>query len=248
MNVGRVDRPYLSVVIPAFNEEPRIGATLESVVTYLGGQSYDWDVTVVDDGSTDGTADLVGVLAREEPRVRLERVPHAGKGWAVRQGMLATTGLYRFMCDADLSMPIENLRRFLDAMEAGKSVAIGSRETEGSRRVGETALRHLRGRVFNWLVRVAAVRGVQDTQCGFKCFRGNVADEIFSMQRTRGFGFDVELLFLSRKKGHDVHEIPIEWRHNEASKVRPVVDSVLMAWDTLMVRLRDTAGVYGSSR
>ena len=231
--------PFLSVVIPAFNEEGRIVSTLEQVVSYLGAQPYSWEVLVVDDGSSDSTATLARRLAVEEERVRVETIPHGGKGWAVKQGMLAARGRYRFMCDADLAMPIERLEELLNGMAEGYDVVIASRQIAGARRFGESIWRHFMGRVFNWTVRLLAVRGFDDTQCGFKCFRGEVAEKLFRSQRTLGFGFDVEILHMAVKKGMRVQEIPIDWYHQRSSKVRPLVDSFLMLRDTILLRLRD---------
>ena len=237
-------QPFLSVVIPAFNEDSRIGPTLDRVVSYLGRQDYSWEVLVVDDGSTDGTSEIADEWAHEVRGVRLERVPHGGKGWAVKNGMLAAKGEYRFMCDADLAMPIEQLGVFIDRITNGHDIVIGSRQISGARRYDEPLGRHIMGRVFNRTVSLLAVRGFADTQCGFKCFRGDVADELFALQQSKGFGFDVELLYVAHKRGLSVLEIPIDWYHQQSSKVRPVVDSMAMVLDTLSVRLRDVQGRY----
>ncbi len=236
-------KPYLSVVIPAFNEEKRISATLASVIDYLGAQEYTWEVVVVDDGSTDATSAFTNAVVDIDDRVRLERVPHGGKGWAVKHGMLAATGELRFMCDADLAMPIPQLDRFIKRMAEGHDLVIGSREGAGARRYDESFLRHLRGRVFNWVVRLLAVGGFQDTQCGFKCFTSAAAEELFATQRTVGFGFDVELLYVAAKRRMRILEMPIEWHHQDESTLRSV-DAVLMMRDVLMVRLRDMRGFY----
>ena len=236
-----METPFLSVVIPAFNEEQRIGSTLESVVSYLQGQSYSWQVLVIDDGSTDGTAEVAEKSSLGEKRVVVKGVPHGGKGWAVKHGMLEASGEYRFMCDADLAMPIEWLGGFLDRIDEGYDVVIGSRQKEGARRFDEPFGRHLMGRAFNWSVRLLAVGDFEDTQCGFKCFRGAVAEELFSLQTTRGFGFDVEILYMAVKRGMRVLEIPIDWYHRESSKVRPFQDSFLMLRDAVLVRLRGTS-------
>ena len=236
--------PFLSVVIPAFNEDRRIGSTLERVVSYLAGQLYTWEVLVVDDGSSDGTSAAVAQWALAEETVSLETIPHAGKGWAVKQGMLAASGQYRFMCDADLAMPVEQLGAFLDRMAEGYDIVIGSRQKAGARRFGESMGRHVMGRVFNWSVRLLAVGGFEDTQCGFKCFRGEVAERLFQLQRTRGFGFDVEILYLAVNSGLRVLEMPIDWHHQSSSKVRPYVDSFLMIRDTAMLRFRDTQSKF----
>ena len=148
--------PLLSVIVPAFNEQGRIPSTLKALQTYLGSQSYDWEIIVVDDGSTDGTAEIVGELAVEGSGVRIEKIPHGGKGSAVRRGMLAAGGAYRFMCDADLAMPIEQLPEFLKRMDDGYDIVIGSREAEGARRFGEPPARHFVGRVFDQLIEAVA--------------------------------------------------------------------------------------------
>ena len=237
--------PFLSVVIPAFNEETRIAATLEGIVDYLGSQEYAWDVTVVDDGSTDATAELVTGFARESPHVSLLRVEHGGKGWAVKNGMVRSLGEYRFLCDADLSMPVEQLSRFLPPNSIEFDIAIGSREVPGARRIGEPRRRHAMGRVYNLLVRALAVPGVSDTQCGFKCFRGEVAQDIFPLQRFHGFSFDVEVLFLARKRGLRIQEVPIDWYYRSESKVRAYRDSLAMTCDILAMRWRHLRGGYG---
>ena len=236
--------PHLSVVIPAFNEEGRIVSTLEEVVGYLEAQTYDWEVVVVDDGSRDGTLGVARGWAEGRDGVRVEARPHRGKGWAVHHGMLASTGKYRFMCDADLSMPVAQIEGFLERMDEGYDVVMASREVKGSQRFGEPVLRHLIGRAFNWLVRSILVRGYDDTQCGFKCFRGEAARYLFGLQRTWGFGFDGEILFLARKRGMRMLEIPIDWHYRPDSTVRPVVDSFLMFRDTVRVRWDHFRGRY----
>ncbi len=242
--VDKSETPHLSVIIPAFNESERIVSTLNSVAAYLGAQSYSWEILVVDDGSSDDTAYLVNSTARDISGIRLLRREHFGKGWAVRAGMLEARGRYRFMCDADLAMPIEWLDRFLENMSVGMDIVIGSREIAGAMRLDEPRYRHVMGRVFNWVVRAVAVRGFQDTQCGFKCFSEDAAHELFSRQRARRMGFDAEILYLAIKMGYSVIEIPVEWRHQEGSKVRPGADSIDMLKDALLIRLRDISGRY----
>ena len=244
-----MERPFISIVIPAYNEGTRIGPTLEKIVDFLSGQPYVWEVIVVDDGSSDDTADVANNWVVAHDRVRSETIPHAGKGWAVRHGMLSATGQYRFMCDADLAMPIEWLQVFLERMEEGHYIVAGSRQIAGARRFDESILRHAMGRIFNWSVRLVAVGGFQDTQCGFKCFRGEVADELFGLQRTRGFGFDVEILYLaSKKRSMSVLEMPIDWYHQKSSRVSAVADSFLMLRDAILVRVRDAFGGYNVSQ
>ena len=229
-------QPRLSIVIPAFNEEHRIRSTLDQVITFLVSRPYSWEIVVADDGSTDATVRLVSELADGRPEVKLLRLPHRGKGWAVQQGMLAADGEFRFLCDADLSMPIEQVERFLPPQIEEATIVVGSREAPNSRRIGEPIRRHLMGRIYNWLVRRLAVPGVSDTQCGFKCFPGEQASALFQRQRTSGFAFDVEILFLARRSGLKVTEIGIDWYFREESKVRPLLDSVVMTWDLIKIR------------
>ncbi len=237
-------KPFLSVIVPAYNEERRIGPTLEKLVGYLTSRPFQWEVLVVDNGSDDGTVTVVETVASEVPQVRVETLPTAGKGLAVRHGMLRTTGELRFMCDADMSMPVEHLDDFLQRMDEGHDIVIGSRQTEGARRFGEPLIRHLMGRVFNWVVRLVAVGGFQDTQCGFKMFRGDLADEIFPLQRATGFGFDVEVLFIAKRRGASILEMPIDWHHEPSSKISPVADSVRMVMDAVLTRWRGLIGGY----
>jgi dolichyl-phosphate beta-glucosyltransferase len=232
------------VVIPAFNEEVRIGSSLETVVRFLRRRGFRWEVIVVDDGSTDRTADIVDAMARSHPGVQVLRMPHRGKGHAVRQGMLLARGEFRYMCDADLSTPIEEVMNFLPPALDDVDVAVGSREVPGAVRRDEPAHRHWMGRVFNRVVRTLSVRGIEDTQCGFKCFRGRVAQELFSLQRLDGFGFDVEILWLARRRGMVIREIPVTWTYREGSKVRPLGDSLRMFGDVVRVRLHGLRGHY----
>ena len=245
--------PFLSIVIPAYNEEGRIASTLQQVLGYLRDQAYTWEVVVADDGSTDATPKLVSDFAQgqdrelENGRLRHLRLPHGGKGWAVRQGMLQAEGEYRFMCDADLSMSIDQLARFLPPALGNYDVAAGSRTIPGAQRVGEPARRKLTAKGFNLLVRTLAPCGVSDTQCGFKCFSAAAAHRLFSLQKLDGFAFDVELLYLARKLGLSIIEVPIEWHHSPESKVRLVRDSTRMGRDMLRVRWDFMRGRYGLS-
>ncbi len=237
-------RPFLSVVIPAYNEGSRIGGTLRSAIGYLGTQAYTWSVLVVDDGSTDDTARVVEEFAEADPRIELLSVSHGGKGWAVRNGMLRSRGDHRFLCDADLSMPIEQVSRFLPPALDEYDIAIGSRELPGACRIGEPSRRHLMGRVFNGLVRLTVVPGISDTQCGFKCFRGPVAEGLFGSQLLSGFAFDVEMLFLARRRGLRIVEVPIDWHYRSLSRVRPFRDSFSMLMDVMKVRWNHFRGRY----
>ncbi len=237
--------PYLSVIIPAFNEESRIAGTVHKLVAHLTSQPYAWDIIVVNDGSADRTAQVVEGLARGDTRVKLLNAPHAGKGAAVKRGMLAAQGEWRFLCDADLSMPPEHLARFFPG-EGGKpryDISIGSREAAGARRIGEPARRHIIGRLFNYLVRLIAVSGIQDTQCGFKLFSAQSATALFPHQRMPGFAFDVEVLMLARRAGFTIGEVPIDWLHNSDSRVS-MLKGLTAFGDVLRIRCNSLLGRY----
>lgn len=235
---------YLSVVIPAYNEERRLPDTLAAVIGYLNRQSYGWEIIVADDGSVDGTAAAVRAAGAGEGNLRLLTLPHRGKGAAVKQGMLAARGDYRFLCDADLSMPIEWLGRLLPGRAPAVDIAIGSREAAGARRIGEPKGRRLMGRVFNGVTRILATPGIADTQCGFKVFSGAAANTLFGLQTLDGFAFDAEILFLARRVGFSAAEVGIEWHYRSESKVRPLRDGWRTLRDLLAVRWRWRTGQY----
>lgn len=236
----------LSVVIPAFNEAARIGETLEHLCAYVPTLVQDCEIRLVDDGSDDGTATIAEQIARRDGRVVVQREPHRGKGWAVRAGLLAATSELRFMCDADLSMPLGELPRFLAMVPSRCDVAIGSREAVGSRRVGEPTYRHAMGRVFSTLIRAMVLPGIGDTQCGFKLFTSQAVETVFPMMTISGWAFDVEALLMARRQGLRVQEVPIEWHYRENSKVSVVRDPVRMFRDLWKIRTNDRRGVYGS--
>ncbi len=218
--------------------------TLKAVAGYLAQQAFSSEIVVVDDGSTDATAQLVADFANTNLMIHLLRNPHQGKGGAVKSGMLWARGEYRFLCDADLSMPIDELAKFLPPRCDDYDIAIGSREAPGAHRYNEPPYRHLMGRIFNGIVRLSLLPGIQDTQCGFKCFRGSVAEILFPLQRNRGFGFDVEILFLAQRRGMRIVDIPIEWYHERESKVSPLRDTIAMLRDIIAVRWRYMTGRY----
>lgn len=234
---------YLSIVIPALNEAGRLPSTLDRLHEYLREQSYRWEIIVVSNGSTDGTEAVVNEACRRIPNLELITLRQRGKGLASRFGALRSKGEIVFLCDADLSMPPETLARFIEAIQDADVVA-GSREAPGARRYDEPGYRHVMGRVFNTLVRVLAVPGISDTQCGFKAFRRDAADELFDRQMITGFGFDVELLYLARKYGYRVAELGIEWYFNTDTRVRAGADTLNMVGELLMIRYRDLIGRY----
>lgn len=250
-----MQRPYLSVVIPAYNEERRLKRTLEGVLEYLSGRPYPYEVILVDDGSTDGTAAIAAQWQQRHRELQLLEEEHRGKGYAVRQGMLRARGEVVLFTDADLSVPMAELERLLPHLEEGYDVVIGSREGLGARRVGEPAYRHLMGRVFNFIIRLVTVSGIQDTQCGFKLFRGEVVGPLFGALRLYGEGspvvqrpmvtaFDVEVLYLARRMGLRVREVPVEWHYGTHTKVDPLRDSLRNLQDVLRVRWQDLRGAY----
>lgn len=239
--------PDLAIIIPAYNEAARIVATLEQLSVYLRTRPWSWEIVVVDDGSTDRTAEVVERFARTEPRVRVQREPHRGKGGAVRAGFLRSRAAYRFLCDADLSMPAHELERFMPPMMQA-DVAIGTREGVGARRIGEPFYRHLAGRAFNTLVRALLVPGIRDTQCGFKMFTAAAADAIFPYVTVSGWAFDLEVLYIARLRGFEVREVPVEWHFKPDSRVRMLRDSVGMVAELLRIRARAARGAYDADR
>lgn len=253
-----VPTPYLSLIIPAYNEGVRIAQTLGGIVEYLGAQAYTWEVLVVDDGSADDTLAVARRFARErgELPVRVIANPHRGKAYAVRSGVLAARGKLIGFTDADLATPIDTLAAVLPYFADGCHVVIGSREDRGAVRRDEPLHRHLMGRVFNWLVRLVALPGIQDTQCGFKVLRGPVAHELFAASQLYGeedtppigpavTAFDVEVLFLARRRGYRIASVPVIWQYGTESKVNPLRDSARNFRDVLMVRLNSLLGRYG---
>jgi glycosyltransferase involved in cell wall biosynthesis len=237
-------KPLLSLIIPAYNEEMRLPHTLQLVMDYLSAQSYQAEVLVVENGSRDRTLEIAQDFARRYPNLCALHSGQRGKGLAVRLGMLAAQGQYRFMCDADFSMPVEQIGRFLPPVLDGFDIAIASREAPGAVRFAEPHYRHLVGRVYNWMIRLVALPGLQDTQCGFKCFRDEVAEELFNLQTLPGWSFDVELLFIAQRRGYKIVEIGIPWYFNSESKIRVMKDSLRMGLDLLRIRLNAKQGLY----
>jgi glycosyltransferase involved in cell wall biosynthesis len=236
----------ITIVIPAYNEASRLPRTLRQITEFLATQVYDVEIVVVDDGSTDNTTTLTQEFAAHSSFVKLLRMPHKGKGHAVKAGVLQAQGEYVFLCDADLSMPITELPKFLPPLPSSYKVAIGSREASGAARFDEPVHRHLMGRVFNGLVQLLAVPGLKDTQCGFKCFHHSVVKDLFSYQTLDGFGFDVEVLYLAQRRGYRIVEVPIQWYYQTESKVHPWRDTYRMVLDILRIRYHDFRGRYGT--
>ncbi|MEJ2554724.1 MAG: glycosyltransferase family 2 protein [Anaerolineae bacterium] len=238
---------FLSIVVPAYNEEKRLPDSLLRIIQFVQQQEYSIEVIVVDDGSTDRTAGIVREFQKQAPFITLLQVDHGGKGHAVKAGMMQAHGDHLFLCDSDLSMPIEEITKFLPPALDGYDLAIASREIEGARRYDEPGYRHLMGRVFNLIVRLLAVRGIQDTQAGFKCFRRDAALQLFPLQTIDGWGFDVEILFIAQRHGMKIVEVPINWYYKNRSQVKPIQDTYNMFREALKVRLNAWQGRYTSA-
>jgi dolichyl-phosphate beta-glucosyltransferase len=236
--------PFLSIIIPAFNEEHRLPSTLARIYDYLETQAYSYEVLIVENGSLDRTYEIAKEISKNYPGFRVLKETGRGKGLAIRRGMLASQGEYRFMCDADLSMPIQEIERFLPPTLTEFDLAIASREAPGSVRYDEPAYRHLGGRFINLMIRVLALPGLHDTQCGFKCFHRRVVEDLFHHQTLMGWSFDVELLYIARLRGYRVIEVPIPWYYYPESKVNPLKDTIRMGLDLLAIRRNAWRGVY----
>jgi dolichyl-phosphate beta-glucosyltransferase len=239
-------KPRLSIVIPAYNEQRRLGPSLGLLRAYLRRARLQAEVLVVDDGSTDATASIVRGLARRWKALRL--VPlgrNQGKGAAVRAGMLAARGGRILFTDADLSTPMDELPALMARLDGGADIAVGSRALNRSLvSVSQPLYRVLAGRSFNVLVQLLSVPGIQDTQCGFKLFTAPAAKRLFARQQVPRFGFDVEALFLARRAGYRIAEVPVHWVNSPETKVRPIRDGARAFLDLALIRLYDWQGRY----
>jgi dolichyl-phosphate beta-glucosyltransferase len=238
----------ITIVIPAYNEERRLPATLSAVLAHLSRREWRFaEVLVVDDGSTDGTVGVVEEFCRSHPAVRLLKNPgNRGKGYSVRHGMLEAKGDWVLFSDADLSAPIEEMDKLLEAAEQqGVAVAIGSRALDRSLiAVHQSFFRESAGRVFNLLMQLLTGLRFQDTQCGFKLFEARAAREVFRRQQLERFGFDAEVLFIGRRLGYRTVEVPVRWSHSEGTKVSMFRDSLNMFLDLLRIRWNQVRGRY----
>ena len=237
--------PFFSLIIPAHNEEHRLPDTLNQVAAYLQAQSYEFEVLVVENCSTDNTLAVAQAFAAQNPQVRVLQNTQRGKGLAVKRGMLEACGEYRFMCDADLSMPITEIGKFIPPALTGYDIVIASREAPGSIRYNEPIYRHLGGRGINLVIRLLALPGLQDSQCGFKCFTARAADDLFRVQTLDGWSFDIELLFVAHMRGYRLTEVPIHWYFQSESKVHAVRDALRMIGDIFTIRRNARRGLYG---
>ena len=245
-----MSRPFLTIIIPAYNEAQRLPHSLARIATFLRAQSFTTEILVVENRSTDETSEVVRnfaqTVAASDP-FTLELLHSApGKGAAVKTGMLVGKGDYLFICDADLSMPIEEVAKFLPPQQEpkGYDVAIASREIAGAVRYNEPFYRHLMGRVFNHVVRKLIIPGIEDTQCGFKMFTRDAAAQVFPHQTIDGWGFDPEILYISHIRGLLLVEVPINWYYMAESRVNPLVDTFTMVREVLRIRRNGLRGTY----
>jgi glycosyltransferase involved in cell wall biosynthesis len=239
-----VKPPLLSIIIPAYNEAKRLPRTLEQIFAFIQQQSYQTEVIVVENGSEDGTFEVAQRFADEFSQMQAIHLDERGKGLAVQAGMLQATGQYRFMCDADLSMPIAEVNRFLPPQLTDFDIAIASREAPGSIRYNEPGYRHWGGRGINLLIRLFALPELRDTQCGFKCFRANVAEDIFKYQTFSGISFDPEILYIARLRGYKIVELPIPWYYSDESRIHLLKDTLALIQDLLTIRRNARQGFY----
>lgn len=239
--------PYISIIIPAYNEERRLPNTLNDVLKFMRAQSWTSEVIVVDDGSEDGTSDVALSFARRNASVRVLRyTPNRGKGYAVNRGMMASRGRFALFSDADLSTPIEELTKLLLPLERGEcDIAIASRALpESELAIRQPFFREMLGRTFNVFVQALLLPGIHDTQCGFKCFRREVIHEIFARQRIFGFAFDVEILFIARSLGYRIREMPVRWINSPETKVKLLKHGPQMLWQLMQIRWNAWWRVY----
>jgi len=245
---------FLSVVIPSYNEVKNLHrGVLDSVLAYLKKQDYSFEIILTDDGSTDGTKEELIKFAQKHPQVKTRLNSHRGKGPTVASGMLAATGQYRLFTDFDQSTPISEIEKMWPFVEDGADIVIGSRALQGAKRDKEPWYRHIMGKGFNFVVQTVAIAGIHDTQCGFKLFSAQATEDLFprlviyvNKERQDAFtgAFDVELLFLAKKLGYHIAEVPVLWEHNESDRVNPVKDSIRMFLDIVKIRLADWLGRY----
>ena len=238
--------PQLSIVIPAYNESARIERTLQRVMACVDRQGWDAEVLVVDDGSKDATVEIVRRWMEREPRLYLLlNDGNRGKGYSVRNGLLQASGNVVMFTDADLSAPMEEAERLMVAIAEGADVAIGSRWMDRARQtLHQPVYRRFFGRCFNWVTRTVMGLPFKDTQCGFKAFKRTTAQVVFRLQRIERWGFDPEILFIARKLGYTIREVPVTWGHDERSRMSYLKDGMKMLEEIAAIRINSIAGRY----
>jgi dolichyl-phosphate beta-glucosyltransferase len=239
---------FYSIVVPAYNESKRLGSTLDRVLAYVNSRQLEAEIIVVNDGSADGTPELVRAYSRNNEMVRLVENPgNRGKGYSVRHGVLEARGSVILFTDADLSSPIEEMAKLVDAIEEGADIAIGSRWVQSDLQTQrQSVARQVMGRAFNYLLRILLQLNFKDTQCGFKAFRRSAARAIFPLQKIEGWGFDPEVLFLARRAGFRVAEVPVVWGHDEGTRINPLADGSKMILEMVRIRWNSLTGEYGA--
>ena len=235
-----------SIIIPAYNESARVGATLEKVLAHVTHQGWDAEIIAVVDGSRDNTVEIIRAYADKNPRLRLLQNPgNRGKGYSVRNGMLHARGQLLLFSDADLSSPIEEAAKLFEAIAGGADVAIGSRWLRRDLQTQRQPFyRQIFGRVFNLMLRITLGLAFKDTQCGFKAFTREAATKIFPLQQIERWGFDPELLYLANKLKFKVAEVPVEWAHSEGTRISPLRDGTRMFLEMLKIRWNGITGKY----
>jgi glycosyltransferase involved in cell wall biosynthesis len=238
--------PEYSIIIPAYNEAARLGATLDRVLAYVSSQGWDAEIIVVNDGSRDQTADLVREYSQKHPELHLLENPgNRGKGYSVRNGMVHARGAILIFSDADLSSPIEEATKLLAALQQGADIAIGSRWLQPDLQAHrQSLLRQFYGRIFNLALRILLGLNFKDTQCGFKAFTRHAAEIIFPLQTIERWGFDPELLHLARRAGLKVTEVAVVWSHDAGTRISPLRDGIRMFGEVLKIRWNALTGKY----
>jgi dolichyl-phosphate beta-glucosyltransferase len=237
--------PFLSLIFPAYNEETRLPKALEQSIAFLQKQPFEGEIIVVENGSIDRTYEIACSYQDQFENLNVIQSTARGKGLAVKKGMLAARGQYRMFLDVDLSMPIEDVAKFFPPMLAENiDIAIASREGKDARRIGEPAYRHLMGRVFNTLIRLLTLPQYQDSQCGFKCFKSSVVEDLFPLQTVNGWAFDTEILYIANIRGYNVKEVGIDWYFDTDSRIKVVRDTIQMIKDTFTIRRNHRQGFY----
>ncbi len=250
--------PEISVIISAYNEKTSIGITLTKIIAFFNDYNPNYEIIVVDDGSTDNTAELVENIRAGNEKLIIVRNSHKGKGYGVKSGVERSSGRYVLLSDADLATPIEELKRLMIWVSDNNfDIAIGSREGVGAIRKNEPLIRHIMGRIFNFIIKILILPGINDTQCGFKLFKGALARKLFSKSLLYGentkevkvpkvTAFDVEILFLARKMKAKIKEVPIMWEYGRNTRVNKFRDSIINLLDVVKVKVNDLRGLYNS--
>lgn len=247
-------QPFLSIIIPSFNESENLSkGVLDEVEKYLSYQKYQWEIILVDDGSTDRTADDLQKIIKGKKNWRLIKSSHQGKAQTVKAGIMEAAGNFVLFTDFDQATPLSEVEKLFPFMQKGYDVVIGSREVKGSERLKEPWYRHLMGKVFNRVVQLFTIQGISDTQCGFKLFTNHAAKDLFNSlvvyakgTETTAFtgAFDVELLYIAQKRGYRIAEVPVSWKYVKTVRVNPIRDSIRMFLDVLRIRITDLSGGY----